>query len=481
MRYRPLDADKNEIRLLEYLPTKDEDFLHFRLRHFPLDKAPQFWAFSYTWGDPEKKDEIILDGHNFDITENLGTALRQFLYLAHLMRKRNAIEYKTRYLWVDAVCINQNDSRERAQQVLRMQHIYRASLVCVPFNMEFETSLRTFQTTVAFAKAHQEGGKVAITSGMWQDLWELFSQPWFSRVWVIQEFVMARLPVFLLGCFPAQPMHLFLTGSATSKETIVELSVPQRASLWRGNKQWITLLEATFLIHEFNHEDILTTLLWGFRDRLATDPKDKIYSLLGMVEYANARLSRTPPAPPATRHLLDTSQIRIDYRPETSLEDVYASVVLSVVSQTSSLNIICACQGPTTFERSWVPDWSQPWCTLSLLNNSFITDLGGGNDSELLPRYHASGICEVKPVFPNNGLWLRAQGLICCEIRCLADLSSKCPEETPCDFFAKFYQDLDVNLKAWAEYRYKKACWGGLRDDRGENEDFEQDEHVTSI
>jgi hypothetical protein len=122
MQYQALDIEKDEIRLFRFLPTED-DVLHLRLEHFPFNEAPLFWAFSYTWGDPTKTRRIVINGYDFDATENLVFALRTH---AKILERGDEFgsNYQIKHIWVDAICINQNDYEERAKQVLRMCQIY---------------------------------------------------------------------------------------------------------------------------------------------------------------------------------------------------------------------------------------------------------------------------------------------------------------------------------------------------------------------
>lgn len=73
-------------------------------------------ALSYTWGDPGTTDTIMINGQRFEVTRNLYLALHQL---------RESTFFATGIkLWVDAICINQKDTRERSLQVQRMRDIY---------------------------------------------------------------------------------------------------------------------------------------------------------------------------------------------------------------------------------------------------------------------------------------------------------------------------------------------------------------------
>lgn len=107
----------DSIRVLELLPAGDglnEHGIVCRLEDCRLSDDPSYEALSYTWGQPIFSE--ILHTHNgiLRITENLTLALRGL-----------RLKDRVRYLWVDAVCINQDDTREKGQQVAMMGLIYK--------------------------------------------------------------------------------------------------------------------------------------------------------------------------------------------------------------------------------------------------------------------------------------------------------------------------------------------------------------------
>jgi hypothetical protein len=85
-----------------------------------VNESHAFEALSYTWGNELESTPIeIIDLQTKEsgkllIRPNLATALR---YLR--------LDDKERTLWIDAICINQNDLDERGKQVKRMDQIYR--------------------------------------------------------------------------------------------------------------------------------------------------------------------------------------------------------------------------------------------------------------------------------------------------------------------------------------------------------------------
>jgi len=120
MTYAPLDKSHNVIRLLHLSPVSSNR-IHGRFSIALLDDKPEYEALSYAWGDADDTVPVEVEGCSVPITKNLHSALK------HLQ-----LEVEERVLWVDALCINQTDLRERMHQVSRMGSVYgQASQVVV--------------------------------------------------------------------------------------------------------------------------------------------------------------------------------------------------------------------------------------------------------------------------------------------------------------------------------------------------------------
>jgi hypothetical protein len=99
--YATLDVDRREIRLASILPGRWSEDISCKLTVVPLDDNPKYEALSYTWGDPLDKTPIFVEGVTFLITNNLHWALRRLRRFG-----------ETRHIWVDALCINQSNSKQ---------------------------------------------------------------------------------------------------------------------------------------------------------------------------------------------------------------------------------------------------------------------------------------------------------------------------------------------------------------------------------
>ncbi|KAL2675554.1 hypothetical protein Neosp_011741 [[Neocosmospora] mangrovei] len=119
--YRSLDPITSEIRLLVVPSDGSEDW---GLITVSLDDNPEYFALSYVWGEKRDPEKIVLQGQGKEVTPNLASALSR-------IRGGNlgGTSLPVRYLWVDAICINQEDNEERSQQVQFMQRIFKCAQV----------------------------------------------------------------------------------------------------------------------------------------------------------------------------------------------------------------------------------------------------------------------------------------------------------------------------------------------------------------
>jgi Heterokaryon incompatibility protein (HET) len=116
MPYSQLDRNSRSLRLLILSPNLHPEDNRIQCRHFitSLDSFPSYDALSYMWGQPDDLNlKIWVNGFLVPVRRNLLCALRVL---------RGDVE---RVLWIDALCINQNDEQERSHQVEMMGEIYK--------------------------------------------------------------------------------------------------------------------------------------------------------------------------------------------------------------------------------------------------------------------------------------------------------------------------------------------------------------------
>ena len=110
--YEKLRAPKN-IRLLLLHRRNPIDAINCTLFEVDSKATPSYVAISYTWGDPLETDEIRVNGFRLRVPKSAYTVLEN----------RSSI-WKPRLLWIDSICINQNDKKEKASQMQLMKSIY---------------------------------------------------------------------------------------------------------------------------------------------------------------------------------------------------------------------------------------------------------------------------------------------------------------------------------------------------------------------
>ncbi|KAK5624981.1 hypothetical protein RRF57_000697 [Xylaria bambusicola] len=204
--YLPLKPGR-KIRVLKLAAEQESRDLEGELIHVDLDLDPEYSALSYVWGTELAPTKIKCNGHDIEVTENLAQALR---HLRH--------ESEPRYIWADALCINQEDAEEKGHQVALMKDIYAyAGEVAIWLGpdgerhvaelfAEVDEMLTLLEGSIENDFARLNGAqwvnfdtRPSPTSPILDKLALLFQREYFTRTWVIQEVGLANRPVAHCG------------------------------------------------------------------------------------------------------------------------------------------------------------------------------------------------------------------------------------------------------------------------------------------
>lgn len=236
--YTPLPLDKS-IRLLRLDHDADHEPITCYLQTIDhYDAAPIYHCLSYCWGSETETAAITCDGHRLAITQNLHAALRQIRRRSKEACCRLASDRKNNgsqpsssshhdiLLWVDALCIDQENIEERNQQVAIMHKIFQnAGRVNVwlgagtDSTFKAEYLIRRFANILHDASApdssitawlealatHPEKEIVDtirysdFSPSIWKAYWDYMKADWFHRVWVIQEVRQQNAVLVLCG------------------------------------------------------------------------------------------------------------------------------------------------------------------------------------------------------------------------------------------------------------------------------------------
>lgn len=185
MEYKALSVEKREFRILTILPDEAEGLegpiIDCSLRHEFLFSPPEYRALSYCWGDKGDTRPISIDEHTVQVTTNLEAALREL----------KAKGYTT--LWIDALCINQEDMDERAIQVQWMHLIFSRALMVVGWlGVDCDSAGLAFEALRGSScdagadpgfrsrNSHSSMLPFQVTGSPFE---ELFRRPFWRRVW----------------------------------------------------------------------------------------------------------------------------------------------------------------------------------------------------------------------------------------------------------------------------------------------------------
>lgn len=297
IRYPPLDPEKCEIRLFDLAPgteTDDEFMGTYRVISLDQDEEDmtQYQTISYVWGETSDDSFVTVDGCAIHVTRNLQAALR---------RIRHATKPTT--LWVDSICINQADDKEKTQQVNMMHRIYKSCTRCliwmgeIPVNLDEETeeeAIRAAQgvfdairiwsdiddeielpETLATLEQQEAAGRA---------LDKLMGAPWWSRIWTVQEALAPRKARILWGAHGVSWAIASRAATNVMTDYRPAWSLSWFAFFPSGDCSYFTApivgLRVAAAWKEENPRPI--EMLWRFRYREASDPRDKVFALFGL-------------------------------------------------------------------------------------------------------------------------------------------------------------------------------------------------------
>ena len=253
--YPALDTSGREIRLLSY-----EHFGYswdLSSRVYKLGEHPPYVALSYRWGDAHPGYTLNINGQIVRTTPNLFKACRQLEKHFRLdQQDGDAPKGPWSHVWIDALCINQQDHRERNHQVSLMGDIYRSA------------DQVAISTEVYFLASHSH----CVPSEM---------SPYWSRAWIIQEFLLAKRIVFV--------GHVSVPSFEGLMDVLNQNGLPPKSSPMMKLLKRRKRLQGSGVAHSFLS---LSDLLLDFEGAGCKEAHDVVYSLLGLIDW-----SQTPELP----------------------------------------------------------------------------------------------------------------------------------------------------------------------------------------
>lgn len=387
-RYLPIDSAADQIRLVTLLPspTFDAD-VQIRLDTGVIsdDIIPEYEALSYVWGPPKNPKNIYIDGSTIAVTRALAEALPYLRY-----------KVQPRTLWIDAICVNQEDLEERGRQVEKMAALYTcAKRVIVwlgPESTDSDLGLQTMEslsTKISFDIEKDLAYPPIQTGVPWtaQDpiipydeqaikaVISLLKRPWFERLWIVQEIRLANNKAIIQAGHKSILWANFISSSYYLR------------SKFQGDKG-DGILSSEFLKHYLHVQPLglgkpqvfedLQRLTWDIRNTKCTDPRDRVYGILSMVHKSSA------------------VELRPDYT--KSVGEVYQEVVLHILERSKNLRILARCEMAEDEEDfSRIPSWAPNFAVPSRYQLA-LRYMSAAGDSLAHARYLGDGVLGVTGV-----------------------------------------------------------------------------------
>jgi len=378
--YSPLREDRSEFRLVRLWPGPASAEIEIEIFH--AARSSSYEALSYAWGNPERTNEAIvrtsiewneeseslsklsedvklptgsepsLSSTTIGITHNLAIALTHLRY-----------EKSPRVLWIDALCINQDDLLERSVEVLDMGSIYTcAQQVVVWIGPSSDdsglamTTLRAIGEGIYFNKDDQfiyrpnslaqslENDLEALKAKEpnWFAIKDLLRREWFSRLWVLQEVGLATSATMYVGQHSTD-WKVFITALEWLWNTLVHLNqvIPNLGIPDFADSTILAFIIMSRVVRLRRYPSLKDCLILTCK-MACSDPRDRLYAM---------------------RHLVKSSErnsIIPDY--SSSVEEAFQDTFLRACRARSDgyLLDLCLLQGtPSKLQLpSWVPDFS---------------------------------------------------------------------------------------------------------------------------
>jgi hypothetical protein len=268
--YQPLEPDKQVFRLIQVLPQKPDSPIEIDLWHSNI--STKYRCLSYMWGDQTEKYDILLNGRAFRVAKNL----YEFLNFA-------TQEYPGEPLWIDAICIDQDNIPERGHQVQRMGSVYSsAQEVLVWLGRDFhEELISDWLKTVPYGEY--------CSKDVEEQVHTLCFHPYWSRAWIAQEILLQANVIIINRKAPIMwgELSLKILPMRTRSSVRSAPSLPlMKMWLERYTRTWVETGTKLSSVWQSQSEIETTYPFWELlksrSKALCMDSRDRIYSILGM-------------------------------------------------------------------------------------------------------------------------------------------------------------------------------------------------------
>ena len=299
----------------------------------------QFTALSYAWGSERRPCQINISGHTVNVTESLFAILGSISRAKSSNTPTELTSLLSRpcfgLIWIDAICINQEDRAEKASQVCMMARIYgNASLTIMSLGdattesriaLDWLTSIAGIQQAAFDAMTDDTKVSRLFDETAWNGLCDVILRLYFRRRWILEEAALSTDPWILCGEQVIDWTTFFRGYDRTCLVLFTLLHI-------RGYNLKTTDIEAIAgigILRERLQQGRPIPLLEAlvrFRRCNTVKERDRIFSLVGLCSDAEAH------------------RIRISYNDDLRLDDLFKNQVVAHIATWNNLDILCICQ-----------------------------------------------------------------------------------------------------------------------------------------
>ncbi|KAF2122779.1 heterokaryon incompatibility protein-domain-containing protein [Lophiotrema nucula] len=431
------------IRVLYLDPGDYDDPLRCSIHDAALDTA-DYVAVSYVWGSPEKVAHITVQSTEglatLPLTASLDVLLRDVraamtkgtdeLYSDEASIKEHhgwlygpvTGPVEPSALWIDQISLNQNDLEEKSSQVAMMGSIYEKAACVLSYvgakNPRHDCGMQMLHTiwdgvarSCRSAPFSVDEFPSMLPVDRWQEsdwiaLSELLDRDWLGRAWIVQESVLNKHGRLMCG-HSVFSWELLLTVSVLffdwpefHRKLLVRQSQKSiraqgrtgrvlRERLHARISSFTALVRVRDSLQKAERLSLLE-LLRRFRSLESSDPRDKLYSLLGLASDAEA-LALT----------LSYNRSHIDLFKDFARNTILQTLTLDVLGQANKLH--------QDFP-SWVPDWTVPVSQISYINHDVGDYHAASGNWALNIQFHQDNILAIEGIFIDEiakdlGIW----------------------------------------------------------------------------
>ena len=342
-----------------------------------LSEVVEYEAISYSWGTLSTQQPLICNGLQYAASPNLSTAL-------HYLRHTNT----PRYLWCDALCINQNDDREKTVQIRNVFDIFaKARRVVAWLGEETEWTSVAFEVlrkttadplvTFQFQTGPFERWSILpdISYGdrrtiVQEALADLYRRPWCKRTWVRQEVFAAQHVVVRCGAHEIEYYSLFgYLNYILSSGSTHEIDRPLKADLRRFYK--VLDIQCRGASKGSTASEMLVQTLANGELFDISDPRDFVYGILGLIRnisspsqhlaFRNAYLK--VPSFPRGNMAIKSDILTFPINCAKIVSDVFQDVAKFSIKKDKSLQVLHSFEVQSGRAPD-IPSWSIDWRSL---------------------------------------------------------------------------------------------------------------------